>query len=252
MICGGQDHRWAKRGVGSKVNLFKAAVASAASLALTGCGSHLYNQLPTNDAAYHVMHPIDQAVVPGKYQITPGDELTYSVLGEADMAIEKLIVDDAGFIQVPLAGAVKVGDLSTAEAKHEIETRLAHYIKDPDVTLNITTPMPHLVSVEGEVTQPGSYAITRDTTLLGALAMAKSPTNKASFNEVVIFRTIDGKRMAARFNVTHIRAGIDPDPQVLSGDVIMVGLSHFKSMYRDVLQAAPLFNAFAQIRTNNN
>jgi polysaccharide biosynthesis/export protein len=237
------------RGVGNIVTLSKAVTALAVSLCLTGCGSHLYKHLPAHDAAYRIIPPIQDAVDPGKYLITPGDEMTYSVLGEPDMTIQKLIVDDAGYIQVPLVGAIKVGGRTTADAKHQIEGVLgARYIKDPDVTINITTPMPHLVNVEGEVTQPGSYAITRDTTLLGALALAKSPTNKASLDEVVIFRTINHQRMVARFNISRIRTGLDPDPQILGGDVVMVGLSHAKSMYRDILTAAPLLNAFATFR----
>ncbi|WP_231730331.1 polysaccharide biosynthesis/export family protein [Novosphingobium sp. Fuku2-ISO-50] len=231
------------------MNLPKVAAATAASLCLAGCGPHLYNHLPSDAPAYKMMPPIEDAVSPSQYQIAPGDELTYSVLGEPDMAIQKLVVDDAGYIQVPLAGSIRVGGLTTTAAKQQIEQVLgARYIKSPDVTLNITTPMPHLVNIEGEVTQPGSYAVTRDTTLLGALALARSPTNRASFTEVVIFRTQAGKRLAARFNVTRIRAGVDPDPQILGGDLVVVGLSHSKSIYRDVLQAAPLFNVFTQLK----
>jgi len=233
------------------VNLSKAATVLAVSLCLAGCESHLYDHLPANQAAYNIIPPIQDKPALTKYEITPGDELTYSVLEEPDMRVEKMIVDDGGYVQVPLAGSVRVGGLSTAEAKRQIEALLgARFIKYPNVTINITTPIPRLVSIEGEVTQPGSYPITRDTSLLGALALARSPTNKARLSEVVVFRTIGSQRMVARFNVTRIRTGNDPDPQVLNGDVVMVGLSHSKSIYRDVLQAAPLFNVFAQLRTN--
>ena len=238
-----------KRGVDRIVNLSKVVAALAVSLCLAGCESHLYDHLPSDAAAYKLIPPIENAVVPATYPITPGDELTYSVLGEPDMTLQHMIVDDAGFIQLPLVGAIKVGGSSTADAKQRIEQILAaRFIKYPDVTLNIITMVPHLVSVEGEVTQPGSYPITRDTTLLGALALARSPTNRGRLSEVVIFRTIGGVRTVARFNVTRIRTGNDPDPQVLPDDVVMVGLSHAKSLYRDILQAAPLFNVFAQFR----
>lgn len=231
------------------MNLSKVAVVAAASLCLAGCESHLTDHLPANAEAYRITPPIEAAVTPNQYEITPGDELTYSVLGEPEMTIERLIVDDGGFIQIPLVGAIRVGGMSTADAKAQIEHVLgARYIKEPAVTLNITTPVPRLVSVEGEVTTPGNYPITRDTSLLGALALAHSPTIKARNTDVVIFRTIDAKRMAARFNINRIRAGIDPDPQILTGDVVVVGLSRGKSLYRDVLQAAPLFNVFAQIK----
>ena len=231
------------------MNLSKAVTALAVSLCLAGCESHLYDHLPASDAAYKIMPPIENTVELTKYRLAPGDELTYAVLDEPEMKIDKMIVDDAGFVQVPLAGAVKVGGHSTAEAKHDIEAILgARFIKYPSVTLNITLPVPRLVSIEGEVTQPGSYPITRDTSLLSALALARSPTNKARLSEIVIFRTVGNERMVARFNLTRIRTGNDPDPQIQNGDVIMVGLSHAKSIYRDVLMAAPLLNVFAQFR----
>ncbi|WP_420384253.1 polysaccharide biosynthesis/export family protein [Novosphingobium sp.] len=234
------------------MNLSKAVTVLAVSLCLAGCESHLYDHLPANAAAYKIIPPIEDKAELTNYKITPGDELTYSVLEEPDMKIDKMIVDDGGYVQVPLAGAIKVGGMSTAEAKHQIETVLgARYIKYPNVTINITTPTPRLVSIEGEVTQPGSYPITRDTSLLSALALARSPTLKARLSEVVIFRTIGQQRMVARFNVTRIRTGNDPDPQIQNGDVVMVGLSHAKSVYRDVLQAAPLFNVFATLNTRN-
>ena len=240
------------RGVGSIVNLSKAVTVIAVSLCLAGCESHLYDHLPKGAAAYKILPPIEDRPALSKYTLMPGDELEYAVQEEPDMRIDKMIVDDGGYVQVPLAGAVKVAGLSTAEAKHVIENILgARFIKYPNVTINITNPIPRLVSIEGEVTQPGSYPITRDTSLLSALALARSPTNKARLSEVVIFRTIDNVRMVARFNVTRIRTGTDPDPQILNGDVVMVGLSHSKSVYRDILAAAPLFNVFATLHYNS-
>jgi len=169
------------------VNLSKAVTALAISLCLAGCESHLYDHLPADQAAYKIIPPIEDKASLTKYEITPGDELTYAVAEEPDMKVEKMIVDDGGYIQVPLAGSIRVGGLTTAEAKRQIEAVLgARFIKYPNVTINLTTPTPRLVSIEGEVTQPGSYPITRDTSLLGALALARSPTNKARLGEVVM------------------------------------------------------------------
>ena len=36
------------------------------------------------------------------------------------------------------------------------------------------------------------------------------------------------------------------DPQVLPGDVIVVGYSRVRGAYRDILQAAPLLGVFTQ------
>ena len=217
-----------------------------ASTWLGGCSS-LYRGLPVNDAAYAIIPPIDRAVAPTQYRIIPGDIVSLAVFGEPDLKQDKLPVDDAGFIQVPLVGAVQVASKTPAEASALIASRLgARFLRNPDVTLNVIEQTGQMVSVEGQVAKAGAYAVDSQTTLLGALALAQSTTKTAKLDDVVVFRTINNQRMAARFNVARIRAGRDPDPQVLGGDVVVVGYSQVKSAYQDLLRAAPVFNIFTQ------
>ncbi|WP_298190273.1 polysaccharide biosynthesis/export family protein [Novosphingobium sp.] len=218
-----------------------------ASASLAACSSHLYSALPSRDAAYSIIPPIDKAVTPAEYLIAPGDIISLSVFGEPDLNIEKLPVDDAGFIQVPLVGAVKISTLTPAQASTLIATKLgARFLRNPDVTLNVIEQTGQIVTVEGQVMKAGAYPVDNQTTLLGAIALAQSPTRIAKLDEVVVFRTINNQRLAARFDLGRIRAGQDPDPQILGGDVVVVGFSQAKSIYRDVLQAAPLFNVFTR------
>ena len=108
------------------------------STSLAACSSQLYSALPTRDAAYAIIPPIDQAKTPKQYQIAPGDIVSLSVFGEPDLTLDKLPVDDAGFIQVPLIGTVRVATLTPAEASTLIATRLgAQFLRNPDVTLNV-------------------------------------------------------------------------------------------------------------------
>jgi polysaccharide biosynthesis/export protein len=102
------------------------------------------------------------------------------------------------------------------------------------------------VAVEGEVKLPGVYKVSPSDTLLSAIARAQSPTNVAKLDEVIVFRTVNGRRMGARFDLNQIRSGQAADPQILGGDVIVVGFSSLKGVYRDILQAAPLLNVFTQ------
>ena len=64
---------------------------------------------------------------------------------------------------------------------------------------------------------------------------------------VVVFRQVDGKRMAAAFDLTTIRKGEDPDPQVYRGDIIVVDGSNTKRAWRDVIQSVPLLGLFRPI-----
>lgn len=217
------------------------------SAGLSGCSQHLYDALPTKDAAYALIPPIDKAIAPSQYLITPGDVVSLSVFGEPDLTFQRLPVDDAGFIQVPLAGAVHVASLTPAQASNLIATKLgSRFLRNPEVTLNVIEQPGQTVTVEGQVLKAGTYPVDSQTTLLGAIALAQSPTRIAKLDEVVVFRTLNNQRMAARFHLARIRAGLDPDPQILGGDVVVVGFSQAKSIYRDLLQAAPIFNVFTR------
>lgn len=217
------------------------------SASLSACSSGLYGSLPSKDAAYAIMPPIDKAVAPSQYLIAPGDVVSLMVFGEPDLTFEKLPVDDAGFIQVPLAGSVHIATLTPAQASTLIATKLGvRYLRNPEVTLNVIEQPGQTVTVEGQVLKAGTYPLDSQTTLLGAIALAQSPTRIAKLDEVVIFRTVNNQRMAARFDLGRIRAGQDPDPQILGGDVVVVGFSQTKSIYRDLLQAAPIFNVFTR------
>ncbi|HEU4612548.1 MAG TPA: hypothetical protein VFS15_10740, partial [Kofleriaceae bacterium] len=92
--------------------------------------------------------------------------------------------------------------------------------------------------------QPGVYAINGTSTLLSALAQAQSPTDVAKLDQVVIFRNINGRRAGAVFDVAAIREGRAPDPEVLGGDVIVVGFDQLKGAMRDIFKTAPFFYVF--------
>ncbi|MEZ0135671.1 MULTISPECIES: polysaccharide biosynthesis/export family protein [Novosphingobium] len=184
------------------------------------------------------------------YPIRPKDILTLRVFGEPDLSQEELRVDDVGVIQVPLVGPLKAEGRSADEISGEITSRLRNrYLVDPQVSVSVKTAAPSYVSVEGEVEKPGVYEMQGRTTLLAALAKAESPTITAKLDEVVVFRTIDEKPMAARFNLKDIRVGLSPDPMILDGDVVMVGFSRSKGLWQDFLKTMPIFNVFAIVAT---
>ena len=76
------------------------------------------------------------------------------------------------------------------------------------------------------------------------MAQAKSPTKTARLEQIVVFRNVNGQRAGAVFNVKRIRAGLDPDPELVGGDLVVVGFDRVKGAFRDFLAGSALLNIF--------
>jgi polysaccharide export outer membrane protein len=50
--------------------------------------------------------------------------------------------------------------------------------------------------------------------------------------------------MGAVFDVNSIRSGTAKDPEIVSNDLVIVGYSQAKSIWRDILSSVPLLNVF--------
>ena len=81
-------------------------------------------------------------------------------------------------------------------------------------------------------------------TLIQAVAMAKGTTEDANPRRVAVFRTIGGTRQAAAFDLTAIRRGESPDPQIYPGDIVVVDGSAIKAFQKQIFQTVPLLSIF--------
>ncbi len=212
-----------------------------------GCASSRPSNLPAGAAAYDTIP--DRVANAEEDVIRPGDRLAIKVLGEPELTSDQYIVDESGNLNMPMVGDIVAGGRTSAAIRNEIARKLgARFIRDPHVSVGMYERKKQNFTVEGQVRDPGRFEITPDMTLLGALAMAHSPTQKAKTNEVIVLRDVKGQHMGARFNVNDIRSGHAADPQILAGDTVVVGLSTLKGAWFDLLQAAPLFNVFYAIK----
>jgi polysaccharide export outer membrane protein len=115
---------------------------------------------------------------------------------------------------------------------------------NPNVQVAITATTDRSITLDGAVSSPGAYPIIGSTTLMQAVALGKGLTRDANPSRVVIFRTVDGKRMAAAFDLQAIRRAEAEDPPVYGNDIIIVDGSKAREMFRDILSAIPLLGVF--------
>ena len=224
------------------------AIAAIVLMATSGCDlGRKPSGAPQGLAAYDAI-PVEAVGIKAG-SIQPGDRLSIRVMGEPELSSDQYWVDGSGMVQMPLAGQLTAGGATTEEIRNEIVARLAsRYVRDPKVAVSITEHSKASVTVEGEVQRAGRFEGSPGLTLLGALALAGSTTKDAKLDEVVVFRKLNGNNLAARFNANEVRAGRAADPQIISGDVVVVGRSGPKSAWHDLLQAAPLFNLFYYLK----
>lgn len=184
----------------------------------------------------------------GEYRIGATDLLRINVFRVPDLSFEEIRVDASGVIQMPLIGTVQAEGLTPDELSESLAARLgAQYLRNPQITVTVLEAASQKITVDGAVTQPGVYEMQGRTTLLQAVAMARGPIAGADLNSVVIFRTIEGQRQFAVFDLAAIRAGEAPDPVVLGDDVIVVDTSFLSDVIQQVVRAAPSLYLFRTI-----
>lgn len=193
----------------------------------------------------------DQAAISRPYLVGAFDKLKVDVFGVEELQKE-VQTDAGGRFSFPLIGLVEASGQTPGEIEAEIETRIARFVRNPQVTVNLMETVSQVVTVEGEVKKPGLYPVVGDMTLLRTVATAGGVSEMASLNDVVVFRNVDGQRYAALYNLSAIRLGNYADPDVYPNDVVVVGQSRARRLFRDVLTATPLLTTPLVILTNGN
>lgn len=169
-----------------------------------------------------------------------------TIYQEEDLSQEDIFVDDSGMLTLPLIGQVEAAGRTPADLASAIEQAYgSRFLREPQATVVLRAVRPRTFTVEGQVNKPGVFEFEPGYTLLSAMALSGSPANDAKLDEVLVFRSIDGRRAGARFDLVEIRAGRLDDPQILPGDKIVVGYSALRGVWRDILTASPLLAAFA-------
>jgi len=190
-------------------------------------------QLPPPEA-------IDLIPVGSDFLVGPLDRLSVVVFGISELSAE-VQADAAGNVSLPLIGQISVTGKSPTQIADELKVKYrAAHVRDPAVTVTLRESVNQTVTVDGQVKEPGVYPILPNMSLTKAIATAKGSDEFAKIDDVVVFRTVSGRRMAALYNLGAIRRGVYDDPRIYPNDLIVVGESQSRRLFRDVLQAAPL------------
>lgn len=202
----------------------------------SGDKAHLEQELSVPDST--------SVVQSGDVRIGAMDVLEISIFGAQELN-NSYQVDFEGILKMPLIGSFDARGFTAAELATNLEDRFKEkYLQDPNVTVRITETKNSLITVDGSVSKPGMYPVEGQLSLLQAVALSGGPTEGANPKRVIVFRQIDGKRNAAGFDLTQIRAGKAEDPLVYGNDIIVVDGSEARKAYGEFIRSVPLLALF--------
>lgn len=152
-------------------------------------------QRPSND--------IYQLIASSKkteYRIAQGDILSIVLVGYPDMTpmvnstsnspySSGYPVDQQGFVQFPLVGRVKAAGLSVPQFTASLQSKLQRYLKYSDPQVKIINYRGNKFFIDGEVRQPGEFAIDdAPVSLYSAISKAGGATETGDSNSIVLNR----------------------------------------------------------------
>ncbi len=136
--------------------------------------------------------------------------------------LQKYLVNNDGYIDFPIIGALKVGGLTKGEAEDLIKEKLKPYLKEtPIVSVRMTN---YNISVLGEVSRPGTFTIDNEkVTILEALAMAGDMSIYGQRTNVKLVREDHlGERKVVELDITNPDIIASPYYYLQQNDVIYV------------------------------
>ncbi len=191
----------------------------AAALALGGCSTARYPEAP-----------VSAATPDYRYLIGPLDTINIIVWRNPELSLAVPVRPD-GRISTPLVDELPAqGKTSTAVAR-DIEKRLATFVRDPVVTVIVTSfvgPFSEQIRVVGEAAKPQFLPFRQKMTVLDVMIAVGGLTDFADGNGAVLLRPSDNN---AQYNVRLRdlvkRGDVSANVDVKPGDVLIIPQSWF-------------------------
>jgi polysaccharide export outer membrane protein len=200
--------------------LASAGLATCACAALVACSSM---------GSYPPAPPKAQTS-DNQYRVGPLDTLNIVVWRNPDLSGTVQVRPD-GRISTPLVQDLLAAGRTPGEIAHEVETTLSKYVREPNVTVLVTSfqgMYNEQIRIVGEATKPQSIPYRQDMTLLDVMIQAGGLTDFADGNAAVLVRGSEGgKQYSVHLKDLLKRGDISANVDVKPGDVIIVPQSWF-------------------------
>jgi polysaccharide export outer membrane protein len=164
-----------------------------------------------------------EIVVDPSYIIGPMDTLEIQVWKEPDFSRQVLVRPD-GKITLPLIGDILASGMNTMGLKALLSERLKDFVSKPEVTVIVLESRSKNFYIIGKVTQPGTYPLNPDMTVLQAISVAGGLAEWADKESIRIIRRSGGKDEILPFDYDKVISGKSLEQNILlkPNDTIIV------------------------------
>ena len=174
--------------------------------------------------------PVDAETAGYNYRIGPLDAVNVIVWRNPELSMSIPVRPD-GKITTPLIDDVQALGKTPTELERDLEKALAKYIRDPVVTIVVTTfvgPASEQIRVIGEATKPQILPYRQQMTLLDVMIAVGGLTDFADGNAATVFRVADGgKQYSVRLKDLVRRGDITANVEMKPGDILIIPQSWF-------------------------
>ncbi|WP_379865212.1 XrtA/PEP-CTERM system exopolysaccharide export protein [Marinobacter sp. M5B] len=207
----------------SKYSLLGSVLSLTAVILVSGCAG------PKTSSPEQIQRAlaVDTVNSVDEYILGATDVVRVSVWRNEDLSISVPIRPD-GRISVPLVGDVQASGRTPDALANDIETKLSAYIREPQVSIVVTSMGSHeysdRVRVTGAVQQPTSVPHRAGMTVLDMVLTSGGVTPFASPNNSVLYRAVEGEVVAIPVKLDEIlsRGDISTNYKLRPGDILTI------------------------------
>jgi polysaccharide biosynthesis/export protein len=197
------------------------SVFALVGLALAGCSGFRSAYPPA---------PVQADSSDYSYVIGGGDNLNVIVWRNPELSMSVPVRPD-GKISTPLVDELVAQGKTSSQVAREIEKKLSAFVRDPIVTVIVTTfvgPYSEQIRVVGQATRPQFLPFKQKMTVLDVMIAAGGLTDFADGNGAVIVRATEGnKPYAVRLDDLLRRGDVSANVEMRPGDIVIIPQSFF-------------------------
>lgn len=194
----------------------------AISIVLSACaGIHASDQDKIEAALKYKAKQLEQ------YKLGPADVVSVSVWRNPDLSVSVPVRPD-GKISAPLIGDVQAAGLAPQELADNIREKLAVYIREPQVSVVVTSMGSHefisRVRVTGAVRAPATMPYREGMTVLDVILSAGGLNEFANANNTMLYRKIGNETIGVPVYLKDIllKGDIRTNYDIQPGDILTV------------------------------